>query len=125
MSDFESVWNILIPPVEITDGRDEIANPVAQLFERAQLESTLSKSADDDWDEEINVPVQKTTPTDGALLEKTYSSMRQSHSRTSIAQFIQKSLAVGETIDSLADYAQQHDQETADMIRAVASELGY
>lgn len=129
MSDdgFNALWDVLIPPLAVSSGPDEIPDPTTVLFQRAQLEATLAKSSDDDWDTEISdTPiVQKTIPVSGLPLEKAYSSMRHTHRHAAIAQFIRKSLATGESVNSLCDYAAQHDQETADLIRAVASELGY
>lgn len=125
MSDFETIWNILVPPVEISHGGDDVPDPTSHLFAKAQLASTMTKSADaDDWDEEINVPVQKTTPVDGERLEKAYTSMRQTNRRVSLTEFVKRSLAGGETVSGLVEHARKHDLETAEMLAQIGAELG-
>ncbi len=109
-------------------GPDEIPNPVADIFRDAKfslgpVRTLEEKKSGSDWDETLPRPVAKTVNVDGQPLEKAYDSLRMSTRKIALTGFIKRQLAVGETISSLAEYAERHDRETADMIRSIGREL--
>lgn len=109
-------------PVDMTG---EPENPIAQLFADArfgfgEVKELTESSTENDWDEIIG----KVASIDGGLLQKACDGMRRTGRRIALEQFIRKSLALGEAVASLVEYAQRRDPDTATMLREIGAKIG-
>lgn len=102
ISAFQKIAPSYKPPVDDTDGNPWLI----------KHETVNSQKIENDFDEEISGDPRELTKRIG-----------ESTRRTQLTAFIKRQLAIGETIESLADYAREHDEETARLILEIGETL--
>jgi hypothetical protein len=106
--------NRLSPPDEDAEERAYYAalTPLQRLFHPAGTASTPSA--------EIAQRFSKDNAPSPEALQKRFASSAR---KIALTDFVRRSLALGETVESLATYAARTDPQTADLIRQIGAEL--
>jgi hypothetical protein len=68
-------------------------------------------------------PVRFEKQSDPAAAQELTKRVAASTRKASLTDYIRRQLAIGETIEGLAEFAEQHDQETANLIREIGNSL--